>query len=517
VAKKIVWLHRLFREAKVKKGDKIAVLGKNSVNWAIVYLATVTYGAVIVPILPDFRPDDVHHIVNHSDAVFLFVSDSIYDTLEDSKMKNLRAIIALEEFKIIVGKKKRLVQDIEEKRLEFWNEVDETLTPQTLAFEKDITNKDMAAIVYTSGTTGFSKGVMLPHNSLSANVFFAQENIPLEAGSNILSFLPLAHSYGCAFEFLYPFSLGCHITFLGKVPSPKTILKAFSEINPNLVLSVPLIIEKIYKKKIEPALNKPVTKILKHTPIVKTLIHNKVRDNLVNAFGGNFVEIIIGGAALNPEVEAFLKKIEFPFTIGYGMTECGPLISYASWKTHRSGSAGKIVNYLEVKIDSNDPYNEVGEIMVRGENVMEGYYKNKDATKEVLDEDGWLRTGDLGVIDNDGFIYIKGRSKNMILGPSGQNIYPEEVEGKLNNMPLVQESLILERHGQLMALVYPDFDTFDNMNMSNQELVEKMEENRKELNEKLPTYSKITKVQIVSEVFVKTPTQKIKRFLYTVE
>ncbi|MCK4278843.1 MAG: AMP-binding protein, partial [Desulfurellaceae bacterium] len=380
----------------------------------------------------------------------------------------------------------------------------------------EIRNDELAAIFYTSGTTGFSKGVMLLHNSLMANVLYAQNHKIMKKGNNILSFLPLAHTYGCAFEFLFPFTVGCHITFLSKVPSPKIILEAFQEIHPQLVISVPLIIEKIYKKQIKSFLNKKTIKWLSKFSLSEKIINQKICKKLMEIFGGNFYEVIIGGAALNQEVELFLKQIKFPFSVGYGMTECGPLISYASHEELKLFSVGQVVDTLEIRIDSDDPRNIVGEILVRGENVMYGYYKNKEATENTIDKEGWLHTGDLGLIDEGGFIYIKGRCKNMVLGPSGQNIYPEEIEAKLNNLPFVQESLVIEKNGKLLALVYPDLELVDNKGIGEQELKLKMEKNRKILNQELPSYISISKIELYPEEFEKTPTQKIKRFLYAV-
>jgi len=378
----------------------------------------------------------------------------------------------------------------------------------------DIQNDELAAIVYTSGTTGFSKGVMLPHNSLSVNIRYAQNNIPLKFGDKVVSFMPLAHSYGCAFEFLFPLSIGCHVTFLSKIPSPKIIIKAFQDVKPQLILSVPLIIEKIYKKQILPAISTGTVKYFVKIPGLSSVILGKIRQKLIDVFGGQFIEIVIGGAGFNPEVETFLKKIKFPFTNGYGMTECGPLISYDGWQTNKAFAVGKVIDALEIKIDSDDPENIVGEIMVRGENVMLGYYKNEQATNEAIDKNGWLHTGDLGLIDKDGYIFIKGRSKNMLLGSSGQNIYPEEIEAMLNNMQLVNESVVISKDNKLVALVYPDYELVDASNISESKLMDRIEENRKELNAKLPAFAAISKIEIYSEEFEKTPTKKIKRFLY---
>jgi long-chain acyl-CoA synthetase len=466
VAERIIKLHAIFDACDLKHGDKIALIGKNSANWGVSYLAAITFGAVIVPILPDFKPNDVHHIVNHSDAVLLIAAGNIYEELDETAMPELRCVLSISDFRLISAKKpESVIQVIESMEGQFKQRYPEGLKPGDVEFIP-VPNKNLAVISYTSGTTGFTKGVMIPHNSLIANVVYANNNMPLEPGDSIVSFLPLAHAYGCAFEFLWPFTLGCHVTFLTKTPSPQIILQAFKEIRPRLVLSVPLVIEKIYKKQILPAISKGTMKTLLKIPGFNSIIHKKIRQKLVDVFGGNFHEVVIGGAALNQEVEIFFSTIRFPFSIGYGMTECGPLISYANWDKTKLGSAGKIVDNMEVTIDSSDPYNEVGEILIRGENVMLGYYKNPDATKTALDEKGWLHTGDLGLIDKENFIFIKGRSKSMILGPSGQNIYPEEIEAKLNNLSFVQESVVVEKDQKLYALVYPDYESVDKQGIS---------------------------------------------------
>ncbi len=515
VARRIARIHIVLQENNIEKGDKVALIGKNSASWAVVYLATISYGAVIVPILPDFKPNDVHHIVNHSDSVLLFASESIFDTLDESKMTNLKAILSVSDLTVLSDKgNKQINKVISDLDILFEKKYNNTFGPEECSFP-DVPNEDLAVISYTSGTTGFSKGVMIPHNSLIANVVYANNNMPLQPGDNIVSFLPLAHAYGCAFEFLWPFTLGCHITLLTKTPSPQVILQAFKEIRPKLVLAVPLIIEKIYKKQILPALEKGVAGKLTNVPGLNKIIYSKIRKKLIDVFGGNFHEIVIGGAALNKDVEIFLRKIKFPFSIGYGMTECGPLISYANWDKARLGSAGKIVDSLEVKIDSKDPYNEVGEIFVKGENVMMGYYKNPEATKEALDEEGWLHTGDLGLIDRDGYIYIMGRSKSMLLGPSGQNIYPEEVEAKLNNLNYIMESVVTQQDNKLVALVYPDYEAVDKDNISEAELEKIMEDHLKNMNKELPSFMNLSKILIHPEEFEKTPKKSIKRFKYT--
>ncbi len=507
-------LHLLFREAGIKRGDKISLVGKNSANWCMSFLATVTYGAVVVPILPDFTVTEIQNIVNHSDSVLLFSSDSIFQNLEISQIPQVKLIISIDSFDVHYAHNSlKIPSSAKDLDTLFEKEYPQGLNSNEFTFDP-FPNADIAVINYTSGTTGFSKGVVLNLNSLSANVRFARENMPLSSGDAIVSFLPLAHTYGCAFEFLFPFSIGCHITFLTKTPSPNIIIEAFREVRPHLVLAVPLIIEKIYKKQILPAINKASVKILLKLPVLRNLIHKKVRDKLIDVFGGRFHEVVIGGAALNAEVEDFLDKIKFPFTVGYGMTECGPLISYAGWKVRKLRSAGKIIDTLEVKIDSEDPYNVVGEILVKGENVMLGYYKNDKQTAEALDAEGWLHTGDLGIIDKENFVFIKGRSKSMILGASGQNIYPEEIEARLNNMTYIQESVVIERNERLVAMVYPDFAALEADGVPTDKLPAIMEEYRRTINATVPNYMGISKIEIVNTEFEKTPKKSIKKFLY---
>ncbi len=514
VADEILRLHEVFRICHVVAGDKVALLGRNSARWAVVWLATVTYGAVIVPILPDFRPDDVHHIVNHSDAVLLFVADALFAPLDPEKLRDVAAVFSLTDFRTLHCRKESLSRSLADVLVPARDARPGQDLPGRFQMEA-VAGEKLAAIVYTSGTTGFSKGVMLPHRSLLANVVFARKNMPLEPGDTIVSFLPLAHAFGCAFEFLFPFASGCTITFLAQTPSPQIILEAFGKIRPRLILSVPLVIEKIYAKRLRPALEKETTKLLMKIPPVRRILHRKIREKLVAAFGGRFREIVIGGAALNGDVERFLRTIGFPFTCGYGMTECGPLISYSGWRDHRPGGVGRKVDTLELRIDSADPHAVTGEILVRGVNVMDGYYKNPDATAAAIDTDGWLHTGDLGVVDAEGTIFIRGRSKTMFLGPSGQNIYPEEIEAKLNSLPFVGESLVIERNGKLFALVYPDLERVDQLRLHERELVQRMEKNRLALNRILPPYASIAKIDVFSEEFQKTPTKKIKRFLYS--
>jgi len=513
IAARMIKLHLIFEKAGIKQGDKISLIGKNSANWCIVYLAVVTHGAVIVPILPDFKSEDLMNIINHSDSKLLFIDKAIMDNLDYANMPAIGAVLFTENFGYAVGrdeKVKELVGDIDKVFAEKYPE----LRPDMIKFT-DTGNEEIAVISYTSGTTGFSKGVMVPHRSLAANVRFAQNNMPLKPGDDIVSFLPLAHTYGCAFEFLFPFTYGCHITILTKTPSPQIILQAFKEIRPRLILSVPLVIEKVYKKQLMPVINKPVMKVLLALPGINRILMNKIKKTLYESFGGNFHEMVIGGAAFNADVEKFFRKIKFPFTVGYGMTECGPLISYASWDTTKLGASGRPVDTLEVTIDSSDPLKEVGEIILRGDNVMLGYYKNEKATKEVIDEDGWMHTGDLGIMDSEGNIFIKGRSKSLLLGPSGKNIFPEEIESLISNQYFISETVVIMEDNKLVALVYPDFDQMKKDGVKEDQLTEIYENTRKEINERLPAYMNISKIKIRDEEFVKTPKRSIKRFLYT--
>lgn len=510
VGKTIYYMHKLFCKCGIKKGDKIALIGKNCSEWAIAYQATVTFGAVVVPILPNFTPNDVEHIINHSESIVLFANRANWEVLDEENMPRLKAVMSLDDFTPLFNRSKRSAENI----IKF-----KTLLSKPFPVEKlpkaCIANKELFAIIYTSGTTGFSKGVMLTHNNITGNMVYARTYMPLVPGDHILSFLPLAHAYGCAIEFLYPFTSGCHITFLGKMPTPQLLLKAFAEIKPRLILSVPLIIEKIFKKQIKPVLEQTKVKLLMKIPFLDTVVLSKINTKLTESFGGNFHELVIGGAALNEEVQEVLRRAGFAFTIGYGMTECGPLISYAGWREARFNSAGRCVDQLEMRIDSPDPENVVGEILVRGDNVMKGYYKNEKATREILDHDGWLHTGDLGTMDSDGFLYIKGRSKSMILGPSGQNIYPEEIEARINAFPLVQESIVVDRKEGLVALIYPDMEMVDAKKMKDQAILSHFEMYRKQLNNEIPNYMQVARFQVVSTEFEKTPKRSIKRFLYS--
>lgn len=515
VAKEIARFHILFRECQIRRGDKIALIGRDCANWCVVYMAAVTYGAIIVPILPDFNPNDVHHIINHSESVFLFVSDRIWDTLEEEKISEIRGVFSLTDFRCLHQRDGENIQKLlKELDSRFTGEYPNGFTRENIRYA-DLDNDKVVLLNYTSGTTGFSKGVMLTGNNLAGNVTYARTLDVLFRGERELCFLPLAHAYSCAFNFLVPMAFGAHVFLLGKLPSPKILLKAFEEVKPNLILTVPLILEKIYKKMIAPQLNKRTMKLAMSVPLLNDRIYAQINKKLTNALGGRFREVIVGGAAMNQEVADFLYKIKFPYTIGYGMTECGPLISYDNHKEYVPTSCGQILKgIMEVRIDSEDPYNKVGEIQVRGENVMKGYYKNEEATRNVFTDDGWLKTGDLGTIDVNKRIYIRGRSKTMILSSNGQNIYPEEIEAKLNNLPFVLESLVVEREGKLVGLVYPDYDTVDSTGIRHEDLPAIMEQNRKDLNKLLAPYEAVTSIILYPTEFEKTPKRSIKRYLY---
>lgn len=513
VARKIEKLHIIFEESGVKKGDKIALCGRNSAHWGVAFLATLTYGAVVVPVLHEFKADTVHNIVNHSDAKLLFVGDMVWENLNEAFMPNLEGIILMTDFNLLVSRSERLTHAREHLNEMFGKKFPKNFRKEHVAYGKD-EPEELAMINYTSGTTSYSKGVMLPYRSLWSNTQFAYEVLNLKPGDKVVSMLPMAHMYGLAFEFLYEFCVGCQIFFLTRMPSPKIIFQAFNEVKPNIIISVPLILEKIIKKSVLPKLEKTSMKLLLKVPILNDKIKGKIKDGVISALGGRFYEVIVGGAAFNSEVEMFLKKIDFPFTVGYGMTECGPIISYEDWENFRQGSCGKAAPRMEIKIDSPDPENIVGEILCKGENVMLGYYKNSEATAEVLEADGWLHTGDLGVMDREGNLFIKGRSKNMLLGASGQNIYPEEIEEQLNNMPYVSESIVIQKEEKLVALIYPDFEEAFRNNLSSKDVERIMEENRVELNKQIPAYSQIASVRIYHEEFEKTPKKSIKRYLY---
>ena len=515
VAEEIAKIHLLFQYCSLRRGDKISIIGKNTSRWCIAYLATVTYGAIVVPILQDFKPNDVHHIVNHSESTFLFTSDNIWENLEEEALSGLRAVFSLTDFRCLHQRDGETVQ-------KFMKNIDAAMRknfPKGFYKENinytELSNEKVMLLNYTSGTTGFSKGVMITGNNLAGNVTFGIRKELLKKEEKILSYLPIAHPYLYTLNLLTATAVGTHVTLLGKTPSPKILMKAFEEVRPNLIITVPLVIEKIYKNVIQPLINKRSMKWALNIPLLDNQIYAQIRKKLIDALGGRFKEVIFGGAAMNPEVTDFFYKIKFPFTIGYGMTECAPLISYAPWNEFIPGSAGKILDIMKVRIDSDDPYNITGEIQVCGENVMKGYYKNEEATREVFTEDGWLKTGDLGTIDANGFIYIRGRSKTMLLSSNGQNIFPEEIESKLNNMPFVLESLIIERNKKLVALVYPDYESLDSLGLNTPEnLKTVMDENLKNLNKLVGNYEQVSKIQLYPTEFEKTPKKSIKRFLY---
>lgn len=515
VARKIEKLHILFENAGVKEGDKIALCGRNSANWSVAFLATLSYGAVAVPILHEFKATQVHDIVNHSEARLLFVGDLVWPTLDAEAMPALEGIVYIPDYSLKVSRTEQLTQAREHLNEYFGRKYPKYFRKEHVQY-RSAGSEELALINYTSGTTSNSKGVLIPYRALWSNVEFGRQALgdTLKRGDHVISMLPLAHMYGMAFEFLFEFLLGCHIFYLTRVPSPKIIFKAFSEIRPHIVISVPLIIEKIIRKSVLPKLQTPSMKVLLKLPFINTKIREKVREQMVAAFGGRFYEIIVGGAAFNSEIEEFLYKIGFNFTVGYGATECAPIISYADWKEFRPGSCGKAAPRMEVKINSSDPHNVVGEILTRGANVMLGYFKNPEATAAVLDKDGWYHTGDLGIIDEDGYIYIKGRSKNMLLGASGQNIYPEEIEDKLNTLPYVSECVVIQKGEKLYGLVFPDFDEAEKAGLDEEGLRAAMEQNRKDLNVMVASYEQLSGIRIMQEEFEKTPKRSIKRFLY---
>ena len=513
VARSIAELHILFEKTGIKKGDKIALCGRNCSHWGVVFLATLTYGAISVPILHDFKADNIHNIVNHSDAVMLFVGDGVWENLDERTMPKLKGIISFIDFSILVSNNSGLTKAHENINKLIGSKYPKSFDSSCIFYHKD-TPEEVAYISYTSGTTSFSKGVMIPYRSLWSNIKFAQVNMPLEPGDKHVCMLPLAHAFGLLFSFLFEFTRGCHTYFLTRTPSPKIIFNAYAEIKPNLIITVPLIVEKVVKNAILPKLNTKMMQMAMHVPFLNDYIMRSVRQKLIELFGGNLMELVIGGAAMNEEVENLLRRIKFPYTIGYGMTECGPLICYASSASFRQGSCGRSVDRMDVKIDSEDPHKIVGEIMTRGENVMLGYYKNEGSTVEALTPDGWLHTGDLGVMDEEDNLTIKGRSKNMLLGPSGQNIYPEEIEDKLNTLPFVAESIVTQKAGKLVALVHPDYNEAVSQSLSADDINRIMEENRVALNGLIPKYSQISVMKIFPEEFEKTPKRSIKRYLY---
>ena len=515
VARRIEKLHIIFKICGVKKGDKISICSRNQANWGVVFLASITYGAVPVPILHEFKPGNVHHIVNHSDSRILFVGKMVWETLSETEMPGLEAIIMIDDFSLLHATREQIVETRERLNEMFGKKYPKEFGPEAISYHEEESPDELAMINYTSGTSGFSKGVMIPYRALVSNVLFAKEVVPnVRNNSNIVSMLPTAHMYGMMFEFLFEMTVGAHVHFLTRVPSPKIIMEAFATIKPDIIISVPLIIEKIYKQKLQPILNKTSIKVLLKLPVIDQKIQNKIKDELIRTFGGKFYEIIIGGAAFNKEADEFFNKIGFPYTVGYGMTECAPIISYAAWNEAKLFSCGKAAPRMEIRIASADPGRIPGEIQVKGANTMLGYYKNEEATAEIFTSDGWMRTGDMGIIDSDGYLFIKGRCKSMILGPSGQNIYPEEIESAINNMPYVIESLVIDDGGKLVALVYPDMDLAEKDNMDQAALQCKMDENIAAVNIDMPNYSKIASVRIMPEEFEKTPKKSIKRYMY---
>ena len=515
-ARSIARLHLLYKQCGIKQGDKVALIGKNTPSWVTVFIGTITYGAVIVPILSEFNPTDAQHIINHSEATLLFASKAVWDTLDFDHMHNIRAAISLDDKKLFAEKA--------------GEQVGKNLFGLTRSFNRhyksgfysndihypDIAGDALMELNYTSGTTGFSKGVMISGNNLCGNLVYGINSKLHYRGSRALSFLPLAHAYGCAFDMLVPLAVGSHITLLGRIPSPKILVKAMQEIKPNLVICVPLVLEKIYSKMIVPMISRGMLRWALAVPFLDSRIHAQIRKKLIEAFGGEFEEVIVGGAPFNSEVEDFLYKIKFPFTVGYGMTECAPLVSHTPWREFVPHSAGRILpGLMECKILSDDPENIPGEICVKGENVMQGYFHNSEATDKVLHEDGWLHTGDMGTLSADGTVFIKGRLKTMLLSSNGQNIYPEEIEAKLNNMLYVNESLVVEREGRLVALVYPDYESMDQLGVTRDQLPDLMEKIRVELNKLVAPYERIAKIQLIATEFEKTPKRSIKRYLYS--
>jgi len=516
VARKIEKLHILFENSGVVKGDKIAFAGRNSANWAVAFLATLTYGAVAVPVLHEFTADQMHNIVNHSEAKLLFVGDVVATTIDATKMPALEGIIYIPDYSLVLSRTDKLTYAREHLNEMFGKKYPKYFRKEHVNYYIEENPDELALINYTSGTTGFSKGVMIPYRALWSNLDFAIGVLGphVSPGAHIISILPMAHMYGMAFEFIFEFCCGCHIYYLNRIPSPAIIAQAFAEIKPKVIIAVPLVIEKIIRKRVFPKIQNNKMRLLLNMPVINKKVNQKIKEQVAAAFGGEFYEIIIGGAAFNREVEAFLTRIDLPFTVGYGATECAPIITYADYKDFVPTSCGKAVVHMEVKIDSSDPQNVPGEILARGLNVMLGYYKNEEATRETLDKDGWYHTGDLGLMDAEGNVFIKGRSKNMLLGSNGQNIYPEEIEDKLNSMTMVTESVVVQDGDKLVGLVFPDFDEAKNLGLNNDDLVNLMEQNRQQLNAILPAYSKLSSIEIHAEEFEKTPKKSIKRFKY---
>ena len=517
MAKEIAKLHMLFAECKIRPGDKIALIGRNNPRWCITYIATITYGAVIVPILQDFNANDIHHIINHSESQLLFCGDTLWDAVETDQVEKIKAVFSLTDFRCVFERRDVAISKFQKDIVTHYRKrYHKGFTVNDIRY-REVPNDAIVLLNYTSGTTGFSKGVQLTCNNLTGNVAFCLDADVRKRGSRVLSFLPLAHAYGCTVDMLLALAVGAHMTLLGKIPSPKILIEAMSEVRPAVVCCVPLILEKICRKQIFPMLGKGVLRYALKLPLVDNTIYSKIKNKLIDTFGGEIEQFIVGGAPLNREVEEFLHKIKFPYTVGYGMTECAPLISFTMYSEYKPTSCGMVLTgYMEAKIDSPDPQTVPGEIIVRGENVMAGYYKNQKATDDILEKDGWLHTGDIGTMDEDGTLYIRGRSKSMLLGASGQNIYPEEIESKLNNLHCVMESLVVEREGKLVALVYPDYDEADADGITAAKLPELMADNLKELNSLVAPYERLSDIILYPHEFEKTPKRSIKRYLYTV-
>ena len=516
VARRIEKLHILFENSGIQKGDKVALCGRNMSNWAVSFLATLTYGAVAVPILHEFTAEQIHNIVNHSEARLLFVGDIVAKQIDAEKMPALEGIINIPDFTLHTSRSEKLTEARDILNKLFGEKFPRQFTKNDVSYYKEEDPEQLCIINYTSGTTGFSKGVMIPYRAMWSNLDFASQvlDTQLHPGDNTISILPMAHMYGMAFEFIKEFMTGCHIYYLTRIPSPAVVAQAFTDVKPIIIIAVPLVIEKIIRKKVFPKIT-PAVKVLMKTPIVGMKVKKKILKQVYDAFGGRLYEMIVGGAALNQEVEHFLKDIKFPITVGYGATECAPIITYADWKTHKTGSCGRAVVHMEVKIDSKHPHREPGEILARGLNVMLGYFKNDEATAQTLDKEGWYHTGDLGIMDRKGNVFIKGRSKNMLLGPSGQNIFPEEIEDALNSLPMVMESIVVQRGQKLVALVHPDIETCTQQGMNSEAVEALMKQNMEALNATQPAYCKIASIEIHDEEFEKTPKKSIKRYLYS--
>ena len=513
IAQKIELLHIAFEKCGLVKGDKVALCSRNQANWGVCFLASLSYGAVPVPILHEFKPENIHYLVNHSDARVLFVDEVMWEGLSETEMPGLEAVVQMTDFQFLYYKGQDAGKVRESIVGAFAQKYPEGLRPDDLDFYEDSAD-ELALINYTSGTSGFSKGVMIPYRALYINIWFATNvaEPQMNCESEVVAMLPSAHMYGMMFEFLFEMTIGAHVHFLTRTPSPKVIMKAFSEIHPDVIIAVPLIIEKLYKSQVKPVVDRH--KAFMRIPIVDQLILKKIRNAMITAFGGRFEEVILGGAAFNPEVEHFMRRMHFPFTVGYGMTECAPLITYAKWWKSREGSCGRPIDGCELRIDSPDPYTVPGEVQVKGDNVFLGYYKNEEATAGVFTEDGWFRTGDMGIVDKDGYLYLRGRSKCMILGPSGQNIYPEELEAVINNVTYVVDSLVIQDKVGLTALVYPDYHLAELDGMSPEQLEKRIEDGLPEINAHLPNYAQISRIEFLPEDFERTPKRSIKRYLY---